>query len=139
MPQFEDGEMRRMDADRKRGLERTARDALVRQGDDYRRRVGPERMDDLRLGLRSLVTAWSRIMGSAMALDVRTVDAMLVLMANLPMRVGMDLLQRPQMTEIQAELSALRLELLDEIAAKAAAAMEANGFSTGGGLPGAEK
>lgn len=109
----ESDELRKRNEEAKVLREKMAMEAIVKMGNELSKRIGDERMNEMELNYRAFILAWGKIMGSPLRLNVQVLEAMLAILANVPLRAGTDLIARPGLQDMQAELSALRNRIMD--------------------------
>ena len=112
-------EIARRAKDNQKLIEKRACEMLALAGDNYEKRIGPIEMEKIESQHKALIQAWGRIMGSSIRMNIHTIEAMQIILGNIPLVIGQDILQRPQMIELQDQLSAMRNRMLKQIRAKA--------------------
>lgn len=94
--------------------EQMAYEMLVKNGDEWIRKNGQEKLlqeiEYIRVNLR----VWNKLTKSTMVLNLQTIDAMLQLMSTVPFIVGTDIIRRPEYAEYTYKLSAIRNHLIKE-------------------------
>lgn len=77
-----------------------------------------ELVNKKRLEINNAIAENNRLIGSSLRLSIPMIDAMIMGVASVPFTAGLDILGRPQFTEMVLLLNALKIVLKEEMDAK---------------------
>lgn len=85
-----------------------AREQLTRGAEEYIRLSGKENVAKQMAALRMSIEAMNRVTGGTVRLSIPTLDAMIIAVAMLPQRLGMQVAADPRFGDLQLSLYAFK-------------------------------
>lgn len=120
----ENNEIKKIQEEHKRAMEKNAYNAMVNAGNDYIRTHGEENVRKDFDIIKANLSAWNMITGSTMRFSLNTLDILLAAFATFPMIVDPKIAVMPSYYQHYCKLSAMRNIMLADIRKKAETALE---------------